>query len=234
LLGVGGLAVIGVGIWQLMESGVFGGSSSSSASNSGYTAPALDPLSTTWQVSFVADGLAYEGQFEPIQGNGKLKILYNHPQEGPVRVVQDCSMIGTQSFQVTCRNPRVLSGNVNYVSDNFQLSRFNDNELRGTFSSSNTTAPGAVFRKGSHPRYAEAIWNSAGVPAEAQSSATPAPATGSAGGGDLAAQLSAAADIQRRQLRPGRAGLRAANVEALPAIFQIDRFPPAGVEPRDA
>jgi hypothetical protein len=217
LLGVVGLAAIGVGVWQLVESGVFdGSSSSSSASSSKLDVSISDPLSTTWRVTFIAGGLTYEGQFEPVMGSGPLKVIYYHPQEGPVRVIQDCTMTGSQSFQVTCRNPRVLSGNVTYDPDNFQLTRFSDTELRGTFSSVNTSGPGATFRKGSDPRFAEAIWNSAGVPAQqSQASSLPPASTAPAAGGDLASQLRVAADVQRRQL-PIRNG--PATITAVDAI----------------
>jgi hypothetical protein len=223
LLGVGGLAVMGVGIWQLIDSGVFDGSSSSgNASSSNLSASASDPLSTTWQVTFTADGLTYEGQFEPIAGAGPLKVIYNHPQDGPVRVIQDCTMTGSQTFQVSCYNPRIISGNVSYVSDNFQLTRVSDSELRGTFSSVNASTPGASFRKGSDPRFAEAIWNSAGVPAQqSQSSPPPPPPTGSAPGADLASQLAIAAEVQRRQLpvRNGPATITA--VEAVGTVLNL-------------
>ena len=223
LLGVGGLAVMGVGIWQLIESGVFDGSSSSiNASSSNLSASASDPLSTTWRVTFTADGLTYEGQFEPIAGAGRLKVIYNHPQDGPVRVIQDCTMTGSQTFQVSCYNPRIISGNVSYVSDNFQLTRVSDSELRGTFSSVNVSTPGAFFRKGSDPRFAEPIWNSAGVPAQQSQSGPPAPPpVGSAPGADLASQLAAAADVQRRQLpiRNGPATITA--VEAIGTVLHL-------------
>jgi hypothetical protein len=152
------------------------------------------PGDMTWQVEFSIDGIVYYGQFEPRDGTGPMKVLYNHEGQEK-RIRQECSLTGERDVRITCRNPRVLAGTSGYTADAFEVRWDGEDEMTGriTVGSGGT----ATFRRGSEPRFEEASWDAPGTDPNTMTTAPTAPP---AAGGDLAARLSAAAAQQRSRL----------------------------------
>lgn len=158
-----------------------------------------EPGDVTWRVRFVTGADVYEGQFEPRNGSGIMKILYT--LEGrEVRARERCTLTGTRQIRITCTNPEVLSGNADYVPDNFDLTWDGGDVMTGTISAPGSAGGTATFTRGSDPRFEGAAWE-APIAALPNSPGSP---TGPAAG-DLSARLAAAVAQQRARL-PIRSG----------------------------